>query len=157
LTKEFEDMKEQASHGEEAPPDEFQKMKSLSCAANVMRWTGRIWGLILIAVLTLVLFFWYMGSAGGAGPPGYVYLAGIIIVAGMIVAWQREGLGALISSVGLSGFYAALWAYDRSLFRYWGWVFIIILPPIAFLLTSSFLRRQMRAKLLEGQKHVDQL
>jgi hypothetical protein len=152
--EQFEGPKQQATQGEQASPEELQKTRYLGCAANVMRWIGRVWGLLLIAVLPLVLFFWYLGSAGGAGPPAYVYLVGITIVAGMIVAWWQEGLGALVSLAGLVGFYAALWAYDRSSFRYWVGVFVFILPPVAFFLTSSLLRRHMVAKSLEGRGRV---
>jgi hypothetical protein len=141
---------------EQPSPQEPQKTENLGCTANAMRWIGRLWGLLLSVVLTLVLFFWYLGSAGGAGPPAYVYLVGITIVAGMIVAWWQEKLGALVSLAGLVGFYAALWAFDRSSFRAWVGVFVFILPPIAFLLTSSLLRRHMAAKSLEGQEPVDE-
>jgi hypothetical protein len=140
---------------EKASQEEPQKTKYLGCATKVMRWIGRAWGLFLIVILLLVIFFWYLGSAGGAGPPGYVYLVGITIVTGMIVAWWQEGLGALVSLAGLVGFYVALWVFDKNIFRNWGWVFIIILPPIVFLLTSSLLRRHMAVKSFKGQSHVD--
>lgn len=141
--EQFEEQKQQASQGEQASSEE--QSRGLSCAANVTRWIGRVWGLLLITILSPVLFFWYLGSAGGAGPPRYVYLVGITIIAGMIVAWWQEGLGALVSLAGLVGFYAALWAFDRSSFHNWAWVFVFILPPIALLLTSSLLRRYKAA------------
>jgi hypothetical protein len=112
-------------------------------AATVLRWIGRVWGLLLICGLSLVLFFWYLGSAGGAGPPGFVYVVGCVIIAGLVVAWWREGPGALISLAGLVGFYAALYAYERDQFRYWSGTFLFILPAILCLLASSWLRRGM--------------
>jgi hypothetical protein len=140
-----------ATRNDHASPKQLKKLRNLRFTANAMRWIGRVWGLPLVTVLPLVLFFWYLGSAGGAGPPGYIYLVGTVIVAGMILAWWQEGLGALVSLAGLIGFYAALWAFDRSSFRYWVWVFVFILPPIAFFLTSSLLRKHMAAKSFEDR------
>jgi hypothetical protein len=137
--EQFEEQKQQARQGEQTTPEE--QSRSLGCTTNAMRWIGRVWGLLLIIILSPILFFWYLGSAGGAGPPGYVYLVGITIIAGMIVAWWQEGLGASVSLAGLVGFYVSLWAFDRGSFHNWVWVFVFILPPIALLLTSSLLRR----------------
>ena len=141
--------------GEQVPPEKLQKKGHLGCVANAMRWTGRVWSLLLIVVLIPVFFFWYLDSAGGSGPPGYVYAVGITIVAGMIVVWWHEMLGALVSLAGLIGFYVALWAFDRSSFRYWSGIFVFILPPITFLLTSSLLRRYMAVKSFKDQNHID--
>lgn len=116
-------------------------------AATVLRWIGRVWGLLLIFGLSLVLFFWYVGSASGAGPPGFVYLVGCVIILGLVVAWWREGLGALISLAGLVGFYVALFAYERDQFRYWSGIFLFLLPAILCLLASSWLRRRMSKEL----------
>ena len=127
--------------------EEPQKTRYLGCTANGMRWMGRVWGLFIIVFLMLILIFWYLGSAGGAGPPGYVYIVGIAIITGMVMAWWREGLGALISLAGLIGFYVALWIFDRDVFHNWSWIFIISLPPIVFLLTSSILRRHISRQL----------
>jgi hypothetical protein len=144
--EQYEGEKKQATRNDQASPERLKKMRSLRFTATAMRWIGRVWGLLLVVVLPLVLFFWYLGSAGGAGPPGYVYVVGTDIVAGMILAWWREGLGVLLSLAGLVGFYVALWACDRSNFRYWAGVFIFILPPIAFLLISSLIRKHTAVK-----------
>jgi hypothetical protein len=66
-----------------------------------------------------------------------------VIIAGLVVAWWREGLGALISLAGLAGFYVALYAYERDQLRYWSGTLLFILPAILCLLASSWLRRGM--------------
>ena len=137
--EQLEGVEQDAPQAGQVPPATV----SAGFAATALRWIGRVWGLLLIFGLSLVLFFWYLGSASGAGPPGFVYLVGCVIIAGLIVAWWREGLGALISLAGLVGFYVALYAYERDQLRYWSGTFLFILPPILCLLASSWLRRRM--------------
>jgi hypothetical protein len=151
-------LKRRPSHGEQASPEEPQKTKCLGCAANVMRWIGRLWGLVLILFLPILLFFNYSSFPEGSGPAYLVVF--ITIIVGMIVAWWQEGLGALVSLAGLAGFYAAVWAYEKSNFQTWaGASLVFVLPPIGFLLASSLLRRHTAAKSLErgapiGQEHA---
>jgi hypothetical protein len=151
--EQFGSLKQQAAQGEQASPEKPQKTKYLGCAANAMRWLGRLWGLVLIVFLPILLFFNYSSFPEGSGPAYRIVFTTIVV--GMIVAWWREGLGALVSLAGLAGFYAAVWAYEKSNFQTWAGAFVFVLPPVVFLLTSSLLRRHMAAKSLEGWGRVD--
>jgi hypothetical protein len=152
--EQFEDPKQQATQGEPASSEELQKTKALGCLANTMRWIGRLWGLVLIVFLPILLLFNYSSFPEGSGPAYKIVFATIVV--GMIVAWWREGLGALVSLAGLAGFNAAVWAYEKSNFQTWaGASFVYILPAVVFLLASSLLRRHMAAKPLEGRGRVD--
>ncbi len=150
-------LKRRPSRGEQASPEKPQKTKYLGCAANAMRWIGRVWGLVLIVFLPILLFFNYSSFPEGSGPAYRIVF--ITIVVGMIVAWWREGLGALVALAGLVGFYAVVWAYEKSNFQTWVGAFVFVLPPVVFLLASSLLRRHVAAKSLErgastGQERV---
>jgi hypothetical protein len=151
--EQFEGPRQPATQGKPASSEELQKTEDLGCLANTMRWIGRLWGLVLIVFLPILLFFNYSSFPEGSGPAYRIVFATIVV--GMIVAWWREGLGALVSLAGLVGFYAAVWAYEKSNFQTWAGAFVFVLPPIVFLLTSSLLRRHMAAKSLEGQGRVD--
>ena len=156
--EQFEGPKQQITQSEPASSEGLQETEALGCLANAMRWIGRLWGLVLIVFLPILLLFNYSSLPEGSGPAYRIVF--ITIVVGMIVAWWREGLGALVSSAGLVGFYAAVWAYEKSNFAMWaGASFVYVLPPIVFLLASSLLRRHMAAKSLgrgasTGQEHV---
>jgi hypothetical protein len=154
--EQVEGPKQPATQGEPASSEEL-KTKGLGCLANTMRWFGRLWGLVLIVFLPILLFFNYSSFPEGSGPAYRIMFTTVVV--GMIVAWWREGLGALVSLAGLAGFYAAVWAYEKSNFQTWAGAFVFVLPPVVFLLTSSLLRRHMAAKSLErgastGQEHV---
>jgi hypothetical protein len=152
--EQFGGLKQQATQGEQASPEEPQATEYLGCVANAMRWMGRVWGLLLIAFLPLLLFFNYSSFPEGSGPAYLVVF--ITIVAGMIVTWWQEGLGALVSLAGLVGFYAAVWVYEKSTFQYWAGAFVYVLPPVVFLLISSLLRRHIAAKSLEEAASTSQ-
>jgi hypothetical protein len=145
-------LRQQATQGEQASPEKPKKTKYLGCAANAMRWLGRVWGLVLIVFLPILLLFNYSSFPEGSGPAYLVVFTTIVV--GMIVAWWQEALGALVSLAGLAGFYAAVWAYEKSNFQTWAGAFVFVLPPVVFLLTSSLLRRHMAPKSLEGQGRV---
>jgi hypothetical protein len=140
--EQFEGPKQQAIQGEPASSGESEKTQGLGCLANTMRWIGRLWGLVLIMFLPILLFFNYSSFPEGSGPAYRIVF--LTIVVGMMVAWWREGLGALVSLAGLVGFYVAVWTYERSSFLNWaGASFVYVLPAIVFLLASSLLRRHM--------------
>jgi hypothetical protein len=146
--EQFEGPKQQTTQGEPASSEELQQTEDLGCLANAMRWIGRLWGLVLIVFLPILLLFNYSSFPEGSGTAYRIVF--ITIIVGMIVAWWREGLGALVSLAGLVGFYVAVWACEKSNFQTWaGASLVFVLPPIGFLLASSLLRRHMAAKSLE--------
>ena len=122
--------------------------EGLGCLANIVRWIGRLWGLVLIVFLPILLLVNYSSFPEGSGLAYSIVF--ITIVVGMIVAWWWEGLGALVSLAGLVGFCAAVWTYEKSSFLNWaGASFVYVLPAVVFLLASSLLRRHMATKSLE--------
>lgn len=119
--------------------------EDLGCLANGMRWVGRIWGLALILFLPVLLFFNYSYMPKGEAP--FQLVAFIMIVLGMIVAWGSELIGALISSVGLVGFYVFIWIFEKENFHSWLGSSIFVLPPILLFLGSHLLKRNMKKKV----------
>jgi len=75
---------------------------------NVLRWTARLAGLLVVAVLLLFLF----GEGDFSDPtmPTAREIAGILlfpgaVAVGTLLGWKREGLGGAIAAAGLAGFY----------------------------------------------------
>jgi hypothetical protein len=118
-----------------------------------MRWIGRLWGAVLIVFLPILLLFNYSSFPEKSGHAYLIVFTTIVV--GMIVAWWREGLGALLSLAGLAGFYVAVWTYEKNNFQTWARSSICVVPSIVFLLASSLLRMRMAAKSQEGSGRVD--
>jgi len=141
------------NQGENTSQEEHLKTKILSYAITGMSWIGRLWGIVLIVFLPIILLFNYSSFPENSGNAYLIIFA--VIVVGMIVAWWRQGLGALLSLAGLVGFYAAVWAYERSNLQNWVQASICILPSLVFLLASSLLRMRLASKSHEGPGRVD--
>jgi len=76
--------------------------------SKILRWTGRVLSIVSIGILLLFL----IGESDFSQPPqltfkewlGLLFFPGGIVV-GMIVAWRRERLGAIIALGSLAAFY----------------------------------------------------
>jgi hypothetical protein len=118
-------------------------VRAPSALAGVARWSGRILSLLSIGLIGLFVI---------GEPPWPWRLSGfealmllcfpITVVAGLIVAWWREGAGALVAVLGVSAFYLVHLAGSG------GWPggpwFLIFASPAALFLVSWALRRRAR-------------
>lgn len=75
--------------------------------ANVCRWTARILTTLVIPITScFLLFVGLQMESGEGGPAGFILylLFTLAILTGLIIAWWKEGLGAIVSLAGLVGF-----------------------------------------------------
>jgi len=87
-------------------------MKDRTKTENIIRWIARIWG---TAILAFVLFFvvaHIFGSEGSEGSGGIrdikeaiVAISGIIAITGLAFALKWEGIGGLLTTLGLIGLF----------------------------------------------------
>jgi len=84
-------------------------MKNQSKTSNIIRWIARIWG---TAILTFVLFFLFADIFGSEESGGIrdvkeaiVAISGIVAIIGLAIALKWEGLGGLLTIIGLTGLF----------------------------------------------------
>lgn len=118
----------------------------LHVAAGVMRFIARAASVFVIAI---TLF--YMSAAimmiSGSGSPvfpkmlfSFATLIGIL--AGSVLAWRREELGAIVTLIGFAGYRLAEWA--RLGYIQKPTILAFIVPAIALLyLASAIVRRHV--------------
>lgn len=77
--------------------------------ANVIRWIARIWG---TSILAFVLFFLFADIFGPEESDGIrdvkeviSAISGIIAITGLALALKWEGLGGLLTVIGLTGLF----------------------------------------------------
>lgn len=79
--------------------------------ANTIRWIARIWGTSILAFFLFFLFAEIFGSENdnNAGirtvNEGISAVSGIISILGLAIALKWEGLGGLMSIIGLTGLF----------------------------------------------------
>jgi hypothetical protein len=75
-------------------------------AVTVLRWIARIWSLLVIVVLLLMIvgIAFDFSRITPAEWLGLLFFP-IGLLVGMVLAWWKEGLGAVIILVGLLGFF----------------------------------------------------
>ena len=111
---------------------------------TVLRWTARLAGLLMVAVLLLFLF----GEGDFSDPtlPGAREIAGILffpgaVMVGTLLGWKREGPGGAIAAAGLAGFYLihlVLWGDPPR----GPWFLIFSAPGILFGVVALMERRR---------------
>ena len=121
-------------------------MKCSNCErcpmALVLRWTGRILGLAIVA---LVAWFSIAHVIAGEGPNPFAMSAselGLAVtllgaVAGMMIGWRREQVGGIL----IVGSMILFFAIDRFATGSWprGWVLSsFLVPGILYLAASCF-------------------
>lgn len=105
---------------------------------QVLRWAARLSSLVVIGFILMMAF-------GEPGRPSRAEVVGIaffpvMLCAGLLLAWWREDLGALVATVGVAGFY--VWHFAvRGQFARGPWILILWLPTLLFV-ASWLLRRK---------------
>jgi hypothetical protein len=109
-----------------------------------LRWLARIWS--MTSLILLFLFFVGEGIQPGKLEPqewlGLLFFP-IGIAFGLLIAWQREGLGGAITVLSLLAFYFVYGLLLRGTFPQ-GWVFLIFAAPGFIYLMVWWLSRQMK-------------
>ena len=84
-------------------------MKNQSKTSNIIRWIARIWGTTILAFVLFFLFADIFGSEESGGirdvKEAIVAISGIIAIIGLAIALKWEGLGGLLTIIGLTGLF----------------------------------------------------
>ena len=86
-------------------------MKNHKKTANIIRWIARIWGTSILAFVLFFLFADIFGTEEGEGggirnvKEGISAVSGIIAIIGLGIALKWEGLGGLLTIIGLTGLF----------------------------------------------------
>jgi len=86
-------------------------MKNQKKTANIIRWIARIWGTSILAFVLVFLFADIFGTEEGEGggirdvKEAISAVSGIIAIIGLGIALKWEGLGGLLTIVGLTGLF----------------------------------------------------
>ena len=84
-------------------------MKNQSKTPNIIRWIARIWGTTILAFVLFFLFADIFGSEESGGirdvKEAIVAISGIIAIIGLAIALKWEGLGGLLTIIGLTGLF----------------------------------------------------
>jgi hypothetical protein len=84
-------------------------MKNQKKTANIIRWIARIWGTAILALILFFLFANIFGTEQGGGirdvKEAFVAIFSIIALIGLAIALKWEGLGGLLTIVGLIGLF----------------------------------------------------
>lgn len=109
-----------------------------------VHWTARAWAIASIGMI-LLLSVGQMPSTPRDWMGFVLYPAGI--VAGMVVAWWREGIGGSITVGSLAAFYILHTATEGRLPRGWGW---LVLAAPGFLFLWSWKRQRTASAIAPG-------
>jgi hypothetical protein len=111
--------------------------------AQILQWLAR--GLSIVSIFVLLLFF--IGE--GFNPAALRSREWVLmiffplgVVAGMAIAWRREGLGGAITVVSLIAFYLTHLLFSGGLPR--GWAFVAFASPGFLFLAHWLLARDAR-------------
>ena len=84
-------------------------MKNQTKTANIIRWIARIWGTTILAFVLFFLFANIFGSEESGGirdvKEAISAISGIIAIIGLAIALKWEGLGGLLTIIGLTGLF----------------------------------------------------
>ena len=85
-------------------------MKNQKKTANIIRWIARIWGTSIFAFVLVFLFADIFGAEEGGGirdvKEAIAAISGIMAIIGLGIALKWEGLGGLLTMVGLIGLFS---------------------------------------------------
>ena len=87
-------------------------MKSQLLVGNIFHWIARVISIPLVPLILIYLLFVGLQVLGSEpGFPGlYLYMLLLLaMLAGLVIAWWREGLGAIVALVAIAGFFAQAW------------------------------------------------
>ncbi len=116
------------------------KYTEASVLSRVLRWAGR---LTSAAVLTFIV----LSATEPARAPSATELVALLFFPGLVgvgflLAWWREGAGALAATIGLVGFYG--WSIASGAHFARGPWFLVCWSPTLFFTASWILRRAPR-------------
>lgn len=84
-------------------------MKNQTKTANIIRWIARIWGTTILAFVLFFLFANIFGSEESGGirdvKEAISAISGIFAIIGLAIALKWEGLGGLLTIIGLTGLF----------------------------------------------------
>ena len=84
-------------------------MKNQTKTANIIRWIARIWGTSILVFVLFFLFADIFGSEESGGirdvKEAISAISGIIAIIGLAIALKWEGLGGLLTIIGLTGLF----------------------------------------------------
>ena len=129
------------------------KKASRELMASSVLWAARIWGSLILAFVLFFLVASFFGEWGeGLRDPRelLVFLAfPVSTIVGLAVAWRREGLGGLITTIGMIIAFALRPDLIRQLFFSVG-----VLGPGILYLAYWALTGMVRAKPLPGRSAI---
>ncbi|MDP1623204.1 MAG: hypothetical protein Q8M08_12795 [Bacteroidales bacterium] len=84
-------------------------MKNQKITANIIRWIARIWGTSILAFILFFLFAHIFGTEEGDNgfknnSISFIFFP-VSSIIGLAIALKWEGLGGLITTIGIIGFF----------------------------------------------------
>lgn len=128
----------------------------MSQLVQITRWSARIVGVFLVGFF---LLFLVAHAVDADGIPrltlveGSLMLCMLTSLAGMVVLWFREGLGGLMTLVGIGAFYAIDTVATGTMPG--GWIFPLYFVPGVLSLIAWAASRNMRTTGIEEPTHSD--
>ena len=104
---------------------------------KVLRWTARIFSIIIVSFLWFMLSAHYFGSA--EDPPEFFMTTFLLILPiGLIIAWKWELYGSIIVFISLIIFHMSM--FVKGNFSFIPFIDIAVIPGILFFI-SWYMRR----------------
>ncbi len=110
---------------------------------GLCRWIARIWSIASILIFLLLCVGEGIHYTGPMQWLGFLFYP-VGVAVGMILAWQREGLGGAITVGCLVVFYIIHFATVGTLPKGWGWL-TLAAPGFLFLLCGYRTRKASRS------------
>lgn len=105
--------------------------------ALTLRWIARITSLVVLGFIALMAFGEPAAAPSTSEVVGLVFFPGLLSL-GLVLAWWREHIGAIVATIGLAGIYA--WAFARGHGLRGPW-FVVTWLPALFFFASWLVRR----------------
>lgn len=104
-------------------------MKNQKKTANLIRWIARIWGTLILAFVLFFVLAHIFGDEESGGFQGTSEIITFIFfpvssVIGLSIAWKWEGLGGLITTLGIIGLFIMRFDLISNLY-----IIVGIAPP----------------------------
>lgn len=111
----------------------MKKKKNTDKLLITVRWAGRVISVLMVALMLAFVFDEGLPKLIQFSTPVMIlFLAFFVIIAGYIVAWKKEGAGALLINSGTIFFWAVNTVATGKLWMGW-FLFVFPLTTIPFL------------------------